>query len=513
MDISISWMLLGTVSSVMGLFIIVNVRDDDLRRYAWNIISTTISIFTAVLMFSGINVVVMTVVEGMAETMKLCVSYFMFVCLFLGLQVTIAFTSGAICEPPPPPQGDGVDLDKVVWIVADPVREDYEEEVAAEIVERSLGDKGIARKDGLEVFVKRVKHEYDQRNMRMKCWATLLAHMTGFAAINAGGVLQHQMYFAGSPASCLLAVICNQVGLLALFQVVDWVRQVREDETDRDNRDAWFDEEVVDAENDISGLAVSFLLVQVLRFSLSGVLPNVEGLEEPEKAHSLLCILGLFCSGMLLAVLSVSLVGAESWIPQASKQNRSVLQRSLRVGQNTCAMSYAWCLLWATRWIAARWEGELRALGISADTIAGRIVLAMFLTCISFAFIAVLDHIKDMGLVGDGNASSALNNMINALSILVGFSWEHCFDGAVAAVASLTPHPFVAKGVMAIFVFILVVPPWRRYILGRVLRHQALHNEKQAVKKKHARSAHVYTRILQSTASTRRTGRTGRTGL
>jgi len=45
-------------------------------------------------------------------------------------------------------------------------------------------------------------------------------------------------------------------------------------------------EEVSEAENDISCLSISFLVVQVIRFSLTGILPNFEGIE-PDEKHNL----------------------------------------------------------------------------------------------------------------------------------------------------------------------------------------------------------------------------------
>merc|ERR1719343_1099571 len=42
----------------------------------------------------------------------------------------------------------------------------------------------------MEVMVQKKKINLDRRLRRMKCWATLFAHMAGFSAINAGGVLQ-----------------------------------------------------------------------------------------------------------------------------------------------------------------------------------------------------------------------------------------------------------------------------------------------------------------------------------
>lgn len=54
-DIEVASMLLGAVTLVVSLFYLVNWPDDDIRYYSMMIISMTISIFTSVLMFQGIN--------------------------------------------------------------------------------------------------------------------------------------------------------------------------------------------------------------------------------------------------------------------------------------------------------------------------------------------------------------------------------------------------------------------------------------------------------------------------
>merc|ERR1719221_1361112 len=111
-------------------------------------------------------------------------------------------------------------------------------------------------------------------------------------------------------------------------------------------------------------------------------------------------------------------------------------------------MCFAWCLLFATKWACV----EMRLL---SHEMRGRVVMAFALTTVAALVVFCLDKIDDTmkeanakpvsnGGGADGGAQALAKEIIRiivtSLGILVGFSWEHCFDGAVEHVSAVSEH-------------------------------------------------------------------------
>lgn len=225
-------------------------------------------------------------------------------------------------------------------------------------------------------------------------------------------------------------------------------------------------DEVIEAENDIASLATSFLLVQAMRFGLTGTLPNHEGLEEPPIPISMQTIFSLYGLGTGCIVLVMLLLHS----------GLSARYKFLGVVQNTLGMSLSWCIFWSTRWVAQSSE-SLEKYRCGMETMEGRILFALTLSGVALAVIFGLDHIEDMNAGGASEMNSVIQNCINALSILVGFSWEHSFDFSLEAVAHQTANPSLAKLVFTGFVAMAITPAWRKYILVKVIQLNQLQAE------------------------------------
>jgi len=148
---------------------------------------------------------------------------------------------------------------------------------------------------------------------------------------------------------------------------------------------------------------------------------------------------------------------------------------------DSLAMVFAWCLLFSTRYVFVRIAYKVMA------AVAGRIILALTLSIFAGLIVFGLDAIDDLirHRASAAAAVTVLNTVIGSLAILIGFSWESCFDAGVAAVSSSAVHRRVCKFAMGTAVFVFLVPAWKRHILTKVMaledmkahRMRALHKK------------------------------------
>merc|ERR1712060_238984 len=97
----------------------------------------------------------------------------------------------------------------------------------------------------------------------------------------------------------------------------------------------------------------------------------------------------------------------------------------------------------------------------------------------AFVIISCLDKIADATCCTDEKAEemvdSSVGKIIVALSILVGFAWEHSFHRGVEVIVEKMPtppwlqNPVLLQMVGTLAISSLVVFSWRKYILAKVL--------------------------------------------
>jgi len=404
----ISIMLLGSVGFMMSLFYLVNHHDEDMKKYSWQVISSTISIFSAVLLFQAVNGMLEEfVLEGHSWQFKLIAGMVHMLCWFVMLQLALAYISGAI---------------------------------------------GSTAEE-------REKTDLKKMRLMLKSWAVLLGHITGFAAINAFAVLQQDV--PRHPLSTFLVAPIAWGFVILLGHATDFYREkLNAGDGKVDACEEAWDEETEETEDDVVGLVVSFMVVQTLRFLIGGWLPNSEG-EDPEalqSKHSDFQVLLLFSAGLIFAILEVlRLMYVKAKLKRFTPQLRNVV-----------AMTFSWCLFFSADWFISGHFFRMTEGGVLKT-----VILALFVTAISLSMIWTLDQIADDDST-DAKADKAIRAVVQALAILVGFSWERAFDTGVGCLAENVTllNGAVTKLILAVVLAATVIPAWRIHILPTIIAYE-----------------------------------------
>lgn len=336
----------------------------------------------------------------------------------------------------------------------------------------------------------------------MKCYAVLLAHIAGFASINAFGTVQAK-FFKATPFHSFFVVIPVMIFILAMQRITDTIRErvsLGDDGTQDEFEKLW-DEETEEAENDVMGLSLSFLTINAWRYFWTGCLPNQEGKEEecPEKYGEdylfhhpgwqkvALMSQGLFFAGLVFLIrLKYPESLEEKWceenIEEVRKEHptKSVEDKAARrkarmwllvaracEGINvSIVMCFAWSFFYGNQMIlagsASIFEGETELLSV---------VLALVTSFLNLFLLFPLDALADAEWT-DAKCDGAIRAICDAMALLIGFAWEQCFDNSVDAIAEKSNEwtgiewmHSVTKLVLSIFCAALLVPAWKWYML------------------------------------------------
>eukprot|EP00405_Crypthecodinium_cohnii_P039532 CAMPEP_0206536476 /NCGR_PEP_ID=MMETSP0325_2-20121206/6768_1 /ASSEMBLY_ACC=CAM_ASM_000347 /TAXON_ID=2866 /ORGANISM="Crypthecodinium cohnii, Strain Seligo" /LENGTH=740 /DNA_ID=CAMNT_0054033687 /DNA_START=122 /DNA_END=2341 /DNA_ORIENTATION=+ len=529
MSIGIAATLLGSIGFQMALMYLTNHSDKDMRKYSYRVINETVSIFCAVLLFQLFDDLVEQVTEDLSAMQRWGIETLHMLAWFAIMQLVIAAACGVTSQ-------------------------------------NAISDR-------------------DKKDSR--CYAVLIAHLTGFASINAWGSLQQLELFSSSPLMSFAILPVSTVGQFILVKITDSIREFKiTADSNASEREVEWDEDCEEAENDVLCLTLSFNLAQALRFLITGHLPDPQGklehdvLEECTLQEVLqLFFCGVACLGIMIALFMTSAAfrqrgekgdeasdeeGSDGLVKEEVEEEESEwkewMSRLHEVLQGSFAMAFAWCMFYSCKmWLAVHPTFE--------DSMVLAVGLTMVISVLSFLLIRLLDvmedffkdssplielrtiagdkllavdegrvvlkhktnlgtsyivkHTKhcpphtftimhgDLYVQSDGTVTSdpksrdkylakiehkfaehvrtrisgqifelvpksstsaeeietVLEQMIAAIGILVGFSWEQCFDQAVENLADVMPWKHLSKLVLGIVCILVIVPAWKWYVL------------------------------------------------
>jgi hypothetical protein len=425
-DMSGAIMLVGAIAFMMVIFYLVNWPDKDIQYYSYNTVSASISIFTAVLLYSALtNCLKYLLLPSLGTYGPLILESGHFVFWFASLQILTAVLSGAMSEEVPDP--------------------------------KEIEDERVREK---------VKAVWEQRELNLKCWATLATHVAAFAAIGCFVEIQQLQLFSSNP---LMSLLCLPIGLLittALTRISDMVRyriSLLGDGHVGRSEEIW-DREAEEAENDIVSLSLSFLTLQCIRFAISGSLPGLNGFGSDDSVNvgltgdgASMTMIVLLCVAALMVVMT--LAGGFFFNKTYGKlaDYEGLDKRATLVGILFTSMLFAWSMLFAFKALAGVSISELPPMMQSVS-------IALAVSLVAFSAIFILDKIADT-TDHKGDLLEMLICLIESQGLLVGLAWEASFDVAVDTICGDAP---LLNLCLSIGICAIVIPANYSYIIPAV---------------------------------------------
>jgi len=308
---------------------------------------------------------------------------------------------------------------------------------------------------------------------QLRAVGTLMAHITGFAAMYGFADCREVEYFeelSGTGIVLLICTTCTTIGLLCYIMnrlMKDTARAVGEDgeANEIDEQEERWIEICSETDDDVFCLATSFLLVLYIRYVIRGTVmpyePGKVGFIEQIHATKLLMVAAFFGAlvvfGQVMIIKYSDVLGANEFDKRCTENL-----------QHLNSMTMAWCVLFWAEW-------QLYVSGWESTVIGGCLVIAVCLTILSFAGVVVFTFVKEH--LHQRLAKRAIGSLELALGVLAGFSWERAFDVGFEEIEHAFTHhietpmaPHVAVTVLSIILLMIVLPAWRYHILPKTMR-------------------------------------------
>lgn len=204
-----------------------------------------------------------------------------------------------------------------------------------------------------------------------------------------------------------------------------------------------------DAEGDGRAIAVSFLCRQCALFMITGRIPGIRGDTEPHSEgewHALWVFLTLISLALLFATYVKE---KHSW-----EGEQGALGEGMHFSQTLLAMVFGWIVLTVVHWIAQLYMKYAACWNL---------MTAFAVSPIVFAAIVLVDRLSDHGLVG--RATELV--MLNSLGIVLGFAWEQAFGSGIDTVTVTFKMGFAFECAICVVMIVFVLPAWRLYIVPK----------------------------------------------
>mmetsp|Transcript_23279 Transcript_23279/g.42079 ORF Transcript_23279/g.42079 Transcript_23279/m.42079 type:complete len:518 (+) Transcript_23279:54-1607(+) len=294
----------------------------------------------------------------------------------------------------------------------------------------------------------------------LKLLCTLGAHMCGFSFKECFLSLQFGLLSDSVFLSCI-AVVVSIILTLVLMNAAAVIRGKLSRRLSEEGRDR-YEENMIDAENDMGCLAISFLSVMVIMYAITGE-PCSGELGMAEHPQSLTW--AMFGSGVVFGCSTFIAVK----IHLALGQNSALSKRIIAISLVFCGMSMAWSLLFFG-W----WEIVDSNLVSGKNTLVELMILAVASSFFCGAVLVVASMAMARWAPGSAAIETSMTAVVKGLGLQMAFTWEQCFDVAVEDIADQFEDgmEMAFKSIASLAISIFVLPAFVLYIIPRIMKQE-----------------------------------------
>jgi len=446
--------LIGAVAFNMSLLYLINHDDPGMKLATWQVLSMTLSIFSAVLAYVTIR--------------EICVD-----ALFQGVYATMAASMTLFVAIYVINEG-------ILYCLKDP--------------------------DNVHML---------HSGAALGCHLLGFAASYAFADVQRSGIFGAS--FIGHLLVVVLAVAVLS-GLAGLSRLVhNWVEHLHQASREH-LADLMWEREVELMENEAMSLCIGYLLVQTIAFAIRGSQSSADADVAPvlvTQSHAnemLVCAL-LFAAAIIGSVYAVTRILQSRGLRRVDTLNFDSYAaehlvdmdlRALMIMQNSLGVAMAWCFLFWAEW-------QVYTLGFNGPRSAACMLVGLCLTLLAFASIFILEsiaeHIHTSGAV---DPEKVVRSMTLALGIVIGFAWERSFHVGLHDIAGMFNSSYISQSscmhLMVVVLIVIVTPAWAMYVFPMVDEAKIDGHAKYAVSARSMRSIEKLSGRASSRGSGRREG-------
>eukprot|EP00746_Dinoflagellata_sp_MGD_P162513 gnl/MRDRNA2_/MRDRNA2_90105_c0_seq1.p1 gnl/MRDRNA2_/MRDRNA2_90105_c0~~gnl/MRDRNA2_/MRDRNA2_90105_c0_seq1.p1 ORF type:complete len:604 (+),score=68.02 gnl/MRDRNA2_/MRDRNA2_90105_c0_seq1:81-1892(+) len=322
---AVALMLVGMLAMGMSIFYFVNYPDPDIQQTTWTILSSTISLFCAVLIFSALKAVMaITLGEKVGpHAHHHTTNWYSVVFSFAHFILTYALNQ------------------LMLWW-------------------------------------------NKEKNFPLKAWATIGGHMTAFAAIESFGNLYHYKFASSWHSGCIVLVMAGMT-VISLWVFSGNVHEKMTVAARSKEQQILFLEVCDEAGREYVSLTIGFLISMLIRHAITTELPPIHG-SPRNKTQMQIGILFVWCIAFVLSLM-IFAYAARRTMKETSGLASNVahlVQSILSMSGGWCLLSWGQWLFWSSVGESMGESDKMQARMIMAIAFSAVVLSSIFI----FDFIA-----------------------------------------------------------------------------------------------------------------------------